>query len=392
MNAERINRVKNQIQEENLDALVCRLPENVLFLSGHWPLCGLSFLVFPLEGKPVCIVPHCDEKEAKDELWEAECVSFLFGVLESGDPYADIKKALKAAAKGKGWKRIGYEGNFGSVAPPWNAAEPAVPSATTRNLLEEVFCPKDLIDATELLNSQRACKTSDEIDRLRIVNEISVFGLTAFCEKVAVGISGVELVAEVERTIMKQGTGYKGAKRVRAFAQVSTGATETVVGFRPMVISTPRKLEPGDIALLELGVVADGFWSDRTRVRTAGKPTEKQIKIFEIVKSAQETAIAKVQAGVTAREVDEVARAIIRDAGYEKEFLHVTGHGLGLRYHEPVPLICPDNNLVLQAGMVHTVEPGVYLPDIGGIRLEDNVVVTVAGREVLGPFKKELSE
>ena len=377
------------MEKENLDALVCRLPENVVFLSGHWPLNGWSFLVFPREGRSVCIVPHCDEKEAREELWDADCVSFLFAVLAAGNPYGEITRALKDMATGKNWIRIGYEGDFESVAPPWNAAEPAIPAGTTRHLFEDVFGRESLVDATGFLAAQRSCKTPYEIEKLRIVNEIGAFGLQAFFELVAPGISGVELVAEVERTVMRQGAGYKGAKKVRAFAQVTTGAEETAVGYRPMVVSTTRKLESGDSALIEMGIVADGFWSDRTRIRVSGKHTEQQARVFEIVKSAQEAAIAQVRSGVTAGEVDEAARAIIRDAGFEREFLHVTGHGLGFRYHEPVPLICPGSDCVLEAGMVHTVEPGIYSPEIGGFRLEDNVVVTEDGCEVLGAFDKD---
>lgn len=390
MDTERISRVKKAMEKENLDALVCRLPENVVFLSGHWPLCGFSFLVFPRERKPICIVPHSDEQEAKDELWEADCISFLFGILDAGNPYEDIAQSLKAVIKGKKWKRIGYEVNFESIAPPWNVAEPAIPAGITYNLLKEVFGEENLVDVTDLLNLQKLCKTPYEIKKIRTVNEIATFGLKTFHEKVRPGLSGVELVAEVEHAIMTQGTGYKGARRVRAFAQVSTGASETVVGFRPSVISTTRKLIEGDLALLELAVVADGFWCDRTRVRAAGKPAKKQAAIFEIVKSAQEAAIKKGQPGVTAGEVDEAARSIVRKAGYEKEFLHVTGHGLGFRYHEPFPLLTPGSDFVLRAGMLYTVEPGIYSPETGGIRLEDNVIVTETGHEVFGPFKKSL--
>jgi len=391
VDTERIRRVREAMQSAVADALICRLPENVLMLSGYWPLVGWSFLVFPKDGEPTCIIPHTEEQETREELWGGECISFLFGVLGAGNPYEDIAIALRAASVGRGWRRVGYEGSFESVAPPWNAAEPAIPADITRGILREAFGDQALVDATELLTSQRACKTAAEANKLRIVNEISTFGLRAFSEMVAVGVTGVELVAAVEYTIMTQGTGYKGAKRVRAFAQVATGPAETVVGFRPMEISTLRKMQPGDLALLELGVVADGFWSDRTRVRVAGKPTPQQTAVFEVVKAAQAAAVRKVRAGATAGEVDEAARALIRDAGYEKEFVHVTGHGVGLRYHEPIPIICPGSELILEQGMVHSVEPGVYIAGMGGIRLEDDILVTQTGAEVLGAFSGDLA-
>jgi len=391
MDNERILRTKTAMAREDLDALVCRLPENVLLLSGYWPMSGCSFLLFPRDGKPTCVVPHCEADEAAEELWDAACVSFLFGVLAAGNPYADIGKALKSACAGKRWSRIGFEGGFESVAPPWNTAEPAIPAAPTQAVLDDVFGAGRFVDATELLNELRAIKTPMEQDRLRCANEIACRGLRAFQEGVDVGVTGVELVGEVERAILVEGTGYRGARRVRAFAQVSTCAAETAMGYRAMEITTARKLASGDLALLELAVVADGFWCDRTRVRVAGSPTETQAMVHKTVVAAQEAAIAAVHAGATAGDVDEAARAIIREAGHEKEFLHVTGHGLGLRYHEPVPLICPGSELRLESGMTHTVEPGVYFPSMGGIRVEDNVLVTATGAEVFGPFEKGLA-
>jgi Xaa-Pro dipeptidase len=214
--------------------------------------------------------------------------------------------------------------------------------------------------------------------------------MEAFHGKVAPGVTGVELVAHVEYAVMTKGTGQDNTRRVRAFAQVATGPAETSLGFRPMEIATTRKMVEEDLALLELAVVADGFWCDRTRVAVAGAPTDQQREVFEAVVRAQEAAIAAVRSGVRAGEVDEAARALIREAGYDEGFFHVTGHGLGFRYHEPAPLIAPGSEEILETGMCHTVEPGVYLPAIGGIRVEDNVVVTENGAEVLGPFRKEL--
>jgi len=393
MDKERLHRVKAAMETAGFDALVCRLPENVLLLSGHWPLVGWSFLFFPIDGTPLCVVPHCDEREARDELWEAECVSYRFGVLDAGDPYEDIARALKDAAAGRPLRRVGVEGSFETVAPPWNAAEPAVPAGITRGILEDVFGKRSLADAGDLLDALRSRKTPAEQKKLKRANEIAVIGLEAFHEKADIGVSGVELVAHVEHTLMTRGTGYKGARRVRAFAQVSTGADETVIAYRPMVISTSRRMQAGDLAVLELAVVADGFWCDRTRVRVAGAPTDQQCKVFQTVRKAQEAAIATIRPSVKTGEVDKAARQILRDAGYDNTaFLHVTGHGLGFRYHEPIPLICPGGETLLEDGMLHTVEPGIYIDGMGGIRLEENVLVTVSGSEVLGPCRKALSE
>ena len=390
MDTERPQSMRQAMAKAGIDALVCRLPENIVALSGHWPLIGWSFLVFPRDGTPALICPHCDEREARADLWEANVEPFLFGVLAGGDPFEAIAGHLKDRAAGKGWRRIGYEGRFETVAPPWNAAESAVPAGVTAGVLESVFGADSLVDSTGLLMAQRACKTAGEAAALRRANEIAAMGLAVFQEQVAPGVTGIELVSAVESAIMRQGSGYQGALRVRAFAQVATGPAETAIGYRPMEISTTRPLAEGDLALLELAVVADGFWSDRTRVHVAGEPTDTQVAVHALVQQAQEAAVAAIRPGVTAGEVDEAARAIIRAGGYGEEFLHVTGHGLGLRYHEPTPLLLPGSAEMLRAGMVSSVEPGVYFDAMGGIRIEDNILVTDSGAEVLGPAPKEL--
>jgi Xaa-Pro dipeptidase len=234
-------------------------------------------------------------------------------------------------------------------------------------------------------------KTPYEVDRIRRAARIACFGMQEFSRRAAPGVSGVELVAGVESAILVEGTGLDGVRRVRAFAQVATGPEETCRGWRPAEITSARRLQKGDIALLELAVVADGYWCDRTRARVAGKASSRQRDVNEVVRRAQEAAIAIVRPGVSGAEADEAARSVIRDAGLESAFVHITGHGLGYRYHEAMPFLAPWSRDILKAGMIHSVEPGVYLSDFGGIRIEDDVVVTSAGAEVLGPFSTDIS-
>lgn len=390
INEQRIKSVKNEMEKSGLDAVVCRLPENVLLLSGYWPLCGMSYVVFPREGEPVCVVPHTEESEAVADLDGVQCLSYRFGVVDAGDPVAAIKNHLQSIDKNKKWKKIGYEGTFEAVAPPWNAAEPAVPSGAFIALLESVFGKENLVDASALLDAQKSVKTDHDIEKIKITNEIANIGLQKFLDSVEAGISGVELVSEVEYAIMREGTGYKGTKRVRSFAQVSTGPDETVIGYRPMEISTRRKMGNGEIALLELAVAADGYWSDRTRPKVAGRTTEKQNELFNVIKKASKAVLSSLKPGMSAGEADEIARNVIREAGFESNFVHITGHGVGFRYHDPAPFIAPGNGQVLKSGMVHTLEPGVYVNGIGGIRIEDNVVITETGGEILATLESSL--
>jgi Xaa-Pro dipeptidase len=388
---ERLERMRRAMEAERLDALVVRLPENVLLLSGYWPMIGAAVLVFPREGTPTCINAHCYEAEASLSLWEANVMHYRYGVLGAVERTEALRRILFGISQAHSWRRIGYEERFHTVAPSWNAAELLIPTTETRELLSSVFGGSELIDVSLLFEAQRLRKTALEAEKLRIASEISCLGLAAFEKSVQVGTSGVELAADVEREVMARGTGYKGALRVRAFAQVAVGPEESAVGYRPNEISTTRRLRRDDVALLELGVVADGYWADRTRLRVAGTPTEEQSKIFEIVQKAQRSAVAAIRPRVTGAQVDEAARSVIRAAGLADCFPHITGHGLGFRYHESAPILSPESSQTLEEGMLTSVEPGVYEQRFGGFRLEDDVLVTRSGSEVLGPFPMALA-
>lgn len=389
VNQERGLRMRQAMEARQLDALILRLPENVLLLSGHWPMIGAAYLVFPREGNSVCIVPECYQAEVSGSLADCEAIYYSLGGALDPPAAAAVKDLLVQQVK-PGWRTIGYEEDFETVAPSWNAAEGLVPTASFHRLLKEAFAGKTLVDVTRLMLEERMRKTPYEITRLAIASEVSCFGLEAFEQTVRIGISGVQLAAQVEQAVMAHGTGYRDSVRVKAFAQVTTGAAETAYAHRPNVISTTRPMADGDIAVLELGVVVDGYWADRTRVRIAGHARDEQVRIFETVRKAQEAAVASIRPGVRAMDVDAAARAVIEDAGYGSSFPHVTGHGLGFGYHEPAPILGPRSEDVLEEGMFTSVEPGIYTAAHGGVRIEDDVVVTKDGALVLGPYKKVL--
>lgn len=378
------------MEAAQLDALVLRLPENVLLLSGFWPMIGASFLVFPLTGDPVCIIPDCYRNEALSALRSVQPIFFPYGLIDSPSANDNIRKIAGRLGGASSWRKIGYEADFEAVAPSWNSAESLIPAAATVSLLGSTFPSAELVDVSNLLKKQRRTKTDYEISRLETASEISSIGLDAFQNAVDVGKTGVELAAEVESKVMIFGTGYRGAVRVRAYAQVTVGPEETALAYRPNVISTTRPLQRGEIAVLELGLVADGYWADRTRVRVAGKPSEAQKNFFAAVVHAQEAAIAAIKPGMAASVVDDVARAAIRAAGYGSFFPHITGHGLGFGYHESSPILGPSSQDILEAGMLTSVEPGIYDSSFGGIRIEDDVLVTSTGSRVLGSYLKSL--
>src|SRR5947209_8563686 len=184
-NEERRIRMRLAMEAQRLDALVLRLPENVLLLSGHWPMIAAAFLVFPLEGRATLLVPACYESEVFASLEDSDPIFFPHGAHHDPPLLDAVKKLLREYAQ-TSWKRIGYEGNFETHAPSWNAAEGMVPAAASLTMLRDVFAGKELVDATAMIVRERTCKTAYEIERLAITSEVSCFGLAAFEEAVEI--------------------------------------------------------------------------------------------------------------------------------------------------------------------------------------------------------------
>jgi Xaa-Pro aminopeptidase len=387
----RIQRSREALQRAGIDALACRLPENIVMLTGYWPMNGFAFLIFSLEKEPILIAP-VPEEELANESWVKDIRLFKWGLVDSGDPYENIAKLLQLAAAdlGLSGKQIGYEGSFEFVAAPYVGAEPCVFSQVTLELYHQAF-GENLVDVTPLIHKLRLYKTEAEIERLRIANDIARMGLKAFAENVVPGKSEIEIASAVEAAIMQGGTGYQGVKVARAWASVMSGP-RAAVAYKPHLLSTQRRLVTGDMALLELATVADGWWSDLTRTRVAGAPGEADIEKWQAVVEAQKAAFDVIKPGVAASAVDKAARDLIEARGLGKYFIHHTGHGLGLRYHEPEPFLHPAVNTLLEAGMVSSVEPGIYIEGWGGMRCEDNILVTKDGLEILSEFSRTLAE
>ncbi len=203
------------------------------------------------------------------------------------------------------------------------------------------------------------------------------------------GRTEAEVAAQVEAAIMSRGIGYKGARQVRAWAQLMTGP-ESALAYTPHPATSARRIEQGDAGLLELATVVDGYWSDLTRTLVAGRPDARQHEIYDAVLAASKAAIRGARPGMTGAEVDALARQEIRLRGFGTAFLHHTGHGLGFRYHEPHPFLHPANAEPIEEGMVSSVEPGIYVAGYGGFRLEENVCFTEDGVEVLSRYETGL--
>ena len=236
------------------------------------------------------------------------------------------------------------------------------------------------IPAEELVMRLRLTKDQGELDALRRAASIVDVALQQALPHFRVGISETELAAELEYQMRKLGS--EGTPFGTIVGSGPRGAL-------PHGMPSDRKVQNGDLVVFDYGAMVDGYAADTTRTLAFGELSERSKEVYEVVREAQATAIQSIRPGVTAEYVDKAARNVIEKAGYGEFFTHRTGHGLGLDVHE-FPSIVSGNDLTLVPGMVFTVEPGIYLPDQFGVRIEDDVVVTATGVEVITTFTKEL--
>jgi Xaa-Pro dipeptidase len=351
---DRLPSVQAAMEQAGLDALLVAAPPNLGYVCGFRPNPHerLIALVVPLDGAPRLVCPSLEEEAAR--IATDGKVELVVWRDEEG-PSGALAGALADAGS-----RVGIEKRYLSVANAELAAA-AAPSAR-------------LAGCDELLARLRAVKSEDEIATIRracaivdrVVERLGTLGVP--------GVSEAELAAECAQLLRAEGgTGL-------AFEPlILTGARAAL----PHGCSDSTRLAEGDLLICDIGVVVDGYAADITRTFVVGgSPDERQREVFELVHAAERAGIEAVRPGAPARSVDEAARSVIVDGGYGPNFIHRTGHGLGLETHE-APYLTATSEDPLEAGNVVTVEPGIYIEGWGGVRIEDDVVVREDGAEVL---------
>jgi Xaa-Pro aminopeptidase len=226
----------------------------------------------------------------------------------------------------------------------------------------------------------RMIKTGDEIARIRrsVITNSEAFDRTL--KRMEPGVSESSIAAELEYQMR-----LLGAEKPAFETIVAAGPHSAL----PHASPTEQLLAANELLLIDMGAFQSGYASDMTRTVFLGKPDARTRSMYRAVLEAQQAAISAVRPGITAQQVDRVARKVLKEHGLAKEFVHSTGHGLGLEIHEP-PRLGKNDKTTLAAGMVITIEPGAYVEGTGGVRIEDTVVVTNSGCEVLTPTSKEM--
>ncbi len=383
----RLRTLQEKMEKEGLAALVCRLPENVVYLTDYWPHHGFSFVVFPQQGKPRLFIPEV-EVDYADAGWN-EVTTFGWGLLKDGDLYANYKNLLTQELKslGLGNKKIGVEQSFEVTAPTYRAAEPVVPAKPWHDLITSVFGSNSLMDINDFISEARSTKTEFEIEKLKIANEIAEIGLNYALGQLKPGLTEAQVGAMVEYKIRADGVGHKGARLMRGFAEVGAGPIGSTKGTL-LVPSSDYVIQEGDFVMIELATLVDGYFSDLTYMAVAGEPNARQKEVYNHLLEAQQAAAQAFRPGASFDEPDKAARKVLEAAGLGKYFVHITGHGVGYRYHEFIPFLMPGATGVLKQGMVSSIEPGVYIEGFGGLRIEDNVAVGEDGPIFLSTPRK----
>ncbi|MBX3084749.1 MAG: aminopeptidase P family protein [Anaerolineae bacterium] len=280
----------------------------------------------------------------------------------------------------------GYLGAFEKVCSDLNLAgkKIAVEGIKMRVLegqLIEKYAPGcSIISADQMFTDLRILKQESELALMRQAIQISQGALEETLAEVRPGMTERQVAAILQGAMTNRGA-HGNAFDITVLA----GADSAL----PHGTSGDTVIKPGDLLLFDYGATVNQYPADITRTFAVGKVDPEMEKIYNVVKAANEAGIKAARPGVTAQDVDRATRKVIVDAGYGEYFTHRTGHGLGLDIHE-APNIVDGNAVVLEPGMVFTVEPGIYLPGRGGVRIEDNVLITETGVEVLTSFPKTL--
>lgn len=237
-----------------------------------------------------------------------------------------------------------------------------------------------LTDVTSVTNEIRMIKDEQEIEWLKQGISICDKAFSHIINFIQPGITEHDIGLELELYMKKQ-----GADRIKANHVIASGPRSCL----PHGQATDRVIEVGDFVKMDYGAVINGYYSDFTRTVVLGEPSEKQVEIYNIVRHAQEESLKAIGPGKKCSELDEVGRSIIREAGYGGNFGHSLGHSLGLAIHEQ-PAMRSTDDTILQKGMAITVEPGIYIPGFGGVRIEDLIVITDSGYQNFTKSTKDL--
>jgi Xaa-Pro dipeptidase len=376
MHAQRFEKLYQAMKEApvggRLDAIALNPGPTLTYLTGlnfHLMERPTVLLAAP-EKKPALILPEL-------EMTKARAATVALELFPFGDNPGTWQDAFFNAVQAMGFNRTSSEGMQG--------VRVGVESTRMRFLelryLEGAFTRAQFDTADAVLNKLRMCKDSDEVAAMRQAVKIAQEALKATLPVIKPGVTEREIASELLIQLLKAGTAPD-----LPFHPIVSGGPNSA---DPHASPSDRALQSGDLLVIDWGASYGGYISDLTRTFAIGDIQPEFQHIYELVRLANQAGRDAARPGIMAGEVDAAAREVIEDSGYGKYFFHRVGHGIGMEAHEP-PYMFGENQLILEPGMAFTVEPGIYLTGRGGVRIEDNVVITETGAETLSDLPREL--
>ncbi len=373
MYRERLEKLINTLRQRGIDALVIVPGANLRYLTGLTSHMSerLTLAIFPTDGRPPAVVlPAMDAAAARAitgaTLGSTMPVHFAAWSDEEG-PEQALEQALTA---------LFPPGDN----PPLLAVEYIGMRVMELRALESILPGLEATDATPLLASLRMSKDRAELAAMEEAVRMIETALHQTIRQIRPGMTELQLASIWRKEIMS--TGAEG----ESFACIVASGPNSA---NPHHSNSPRALQAGDLIILDGGAVHAGYASDITRTVALGEPGPTARCIYELVLAANSAGRAAVRAGATGEQIDRAARQVIIDGGYGASFLHRTGHGLGLECHE-LPDIVAGSTQPLAIGTTFTIEPGIYVEGLGGVRIEDDVIITADGCHTLTTFEREL--
>lgn len=360
----RIERLRASMKASGFDALAVNPGPSLLYLTGlQFHLMERPVVaIFPVSGTPAIVFP--DFEGSKLDGAEFEIDQF---------PYTENLKTWSAAFK-RAADHLQLSGAKIGV-------EPRSLRVLELRFLEEAAPGAKFISDETTVSALRARKDSAELALMKEATRIAQVALQETLPIIREGVTERAVAAELTAQMLRAGSDSElPFPPIIAFGPNSAN---------PHAVPTDRKLARGELVLFDWGAAMNGYFSDLTRVYSLGEPDPELDRIARIVEEANRAGFEAAKPGVRAGDVDKAARSVIEKAGYGEYFIHRTGHGLGLEGHEE-PYIRGDNDVILEPGMTFTIEPGIYLKGRGGVRIEDDVVITENGAESLSDADRSL--
>jgi Xaa-Pro aminopeptidase len=387
----RTQRIVEMFKQKGADfhALVCRMPQNVVMLTGYQPILGNSFCLVSLNTAQQVEIRLAVPKDEEDlvpqgaavevKAFAEETMEWIGNTIQAvHEPLAELLRSAKLNENAV----IGYEGGYSPIATAYTQV--GVPGPATLDLLHQLFLGGYLRDATPMLDELAAIKTEQELGSIRRCEEVARQGFIAARSAIRVGATEADVAAATYAALLRAGYAAAGAYHVLPHVHVMAGA-RSALAYRAFNLTSNATIQRADTVTVQMEIGINGYWAELTRTFFADSISDEWRKAHQACITAQDAALQEIRDGTSTRAVDGAARHVMQQAGFAAAFKHGLGHGFGFQAinHTAMPVLRPASNTVLRSGMVHNMEPAVYLEGKGGIRLNDNVAVRADGNEVL---------